>query len=327
MMTHTSRLLAGNPLGDPNERQFPVYLPPHYDATSTRRWPVVFLLAGYSGHGRLMIAERSFAERIDQRLDRLIATGRLKEAVFVMPDAFTRLGGSQYVDSQGTGPYESYITKELVPFIDHEFRIDPDRRGVAGKSSGGYGALRLSVYHPDVFHMAAVLSGDAGWEHCYYPDLADLVCALDPYSGSVAAFLADFAQKTQRKISKRDFAAMSLIAMSACYSPDATADCGLALPVHWPTGRLKDDVWARWLAFDPLRFLPHAAQLRRVGGVWVECGRADEYRLQIGARQMAEILAQRDVPCHYEEFDDGHTGLDWRLDGALPWLVDALAGL
>lgn len=316
--------LAGNPLGDPVIRRTPIYLPPGYTDSSPTRYPVVYILAGYSGHGRLMVAEKTFAESVDQRIDRLIASGILPPAVFVMPDCFTRLGGSQYVDSPAVGNYGSYVVDDVVPAIDSAFKTDPKRRGVIGKSSGGYGALRLGSKRPDLFPVIAAIAPDAAFENCYLPDFADLVTALDATKGSVTEFIAQFERKMRRRVGKRDFAAMSIIAMAACYSPDPSCELGIALPVTWPSGRLKKDVWERWLEFDPVRFLAKGSGPTSLGAVRIECGLSDEYRLQLGARQIRDILVDRGIRHVFEEFDDGHMSLDWRYDIALPWLVAEL---
>ena len=66
-------------------------------------------------------------------------------AIFVFPDCFTSLGGNQYVNSSAIGAYADYLTREIIPFVDREFRTlaSRDHRGCFGKSSGGYG-----VDHP-----------------------------------------------------------------------------------------------------------------------------------------------------------------------------------
>jgi poly(3-hydroxybutyrate) depolymerase len=327
MVAVESAALASNPLGDPSVRATPVYLPNGYDDEPSRRYPVIYVLAGYAGHGRLMVAERSFAERLDERIERLIASGALAPAIFVFPDCYTRLGGSQYVDSTATGAYESYLVREVVPKIERRYRVDARRRAICGKSSGGYGAIRLGAQHPEIFPVVACMSGDSCFEYCYMPDFADFTVALDAHEGSVRRFVDYFAAKAQTKVSKRDFLAMNMVAMAAAYSPDPSAEMGIALPMHWPSGRVRKDVWERWVAADPVRFLEHTPGVRSLRAVWIECGHADEYRLQPGARMMAEIVRGAGVRCERREFEDGHMGLDYRFDTVLPWLAGELARL
>ena len=106
-----SRILKGNPLGDPSEREFPVYLPPSY-GMSDKRFPVVFLISGFTGKGIMQLNESFLSENIKQRLDRLISTKKMKEMIVVMPDCITKYGGSQFINSEATGNYEDYIIKE-----------------------------------------------------------------------------------------------------------------------------------------------------------------------------------------------------------------------
>src|SRR4029079_16144798 len=108
-----------------------VYLPPEYDTKT--RYPSVYLLAGFTGRGTMMLNESAWDENIQQRLDRLIATKAIQPMVVVLPDCFTRYGGSQYINSEGTGLYEDYFIKELVPYVDANFATiaDSKRRGVA----------------------------------------------------------------------------------------------------------------------------------------------------------------------------------------------------
>src|SRR5579871_4747745 len=136
-----SELLKKNPLGDPSTREVPVYLPAAYAASAEKRFPVVYVLAGFTGTGRMLTNVPAFDEALaPDRLDRLIAEG-MPPVIAVFPDCSTKYGGSQYLDSPATGPYMSHVVQELVPEIDRRFRTIPDRdaRAVIGKSSGGFG--------------------------------------------------------------------------------------------------------------------------------------------------------------------------------------------
>src|ERR1700737_3309104 len=152
ILKHASQALRGTPLGDPADRDVYCYVPPGYDASS-ERYPVIYFLSGFTGMGRMHFNFDPWAESIDARLDRLISANAMPPAICVLPDCFTRLGGSQYVNSSATGRYEDYVVAELVPFVDSKLRTNPgrDHRGVTGKSSGGYGAVRLAMRAPDVF--------------------------------------------------------------------------------------------------------------------------------------------------------------------------------
>src|SRR5574341_1890012 len=154
--TITSNVLRGNSLGDPHVRRVPVYLPPGYDKSNARH-PVVYVLTGFTGRGIMLLNDSAWDENIAQRMDRLIGSGAVKPMILVMPDCFTRIGGSQYINSSATGNYEDHVVKELVPFIDKKYRTvaDRDHRAVMGKSSGGYGSVILAMRNSQVFGLMA----------------------------------------------------------------------------------------------------------------------------------------------------------------------------
>ena len=89
-------------------------------------------------------------------------------------DCWTSLGGSQFLNSPGTGRYLDYLCDEVVAFVDERYPTLPARehRGIAGKSSGGYGAMVAPMLRPDVFGALASHAGDALFEHCYLPDIS-----------------------------------------------------------------------------------------------------------------------------------------------------------
>ena len=318
-----SRALKGNPLGDPHVREVPVYLPPGYE-NGQERYPVIYVLAGFVGFGRALLNRRGFSEALDERLDRLIAQVRMRPAIVVMPDCFTRYGGSQYLDSEATGRYETHLVEELVPFVDARYRTIPEPafRAVMGRSSGGFGALVLGLRHPDVFGIVVSHSGDMGFEYCYLPDFPPAMIALER-RGGVRGFLEQFYAKPKR--TPEDFLTMNVLAMSACYSPNPAVKPHLFdLPFDPRTGELVQAVWRRWLAWDPVRLVErpeHEAALRRLK-IFVDCGTRDEYRLYAGARMLSARLRAKGIEHVYEEFDDTHRDLDYRYDRSLPWISE-----
>ncbi len=318
-----SELLRGNAAGDPHVRRVPVYLPPSYDGSRDRRYPVVIVLTGFSGRGRMLLNDNPWSPSLDDRMDALVAAGA-PEAILVMPDCFTRYGGSQYMDSSATGRYESHVVGELVPWVDRTYRTlaARERRAVAGKSSGGYGALHLAMRHPDVFGALACHSGDMLFEYCYQVDLPK-ACSVLQEAGGVSRFLERFEAKPQK--GKDDMLTLNIVGMAASYSPEPGAELGIGLPFDLATGLPRPDVWERWLAWDPLRRLPAAAEaLRGMRLVWLDCGTRDEFHLHHGARAFARELERLGIAHVFEEFDDGHMNVAYRYDRSLPALVRAL---
>jgi enterochelin esterase family protein len=319
-----SRALRGNPLGDPSDRELPVYLPPGYD--ERRRFPVIFCLAGFTGTGRMLLNDQAWAPGLATRMDALLARGIARPAVLAMPDCFTRLGGSQYLNSTALGPYEDHLVEELVPAVDRVFRTLPARehRGVVGKSSGGYGALRLAMRRSDLFGAAACHSGDMGFEYCYLPDFPKAVAGLGRHGG-IAGFLRAF-DRAPRKTGEL-LAVLNVLAMAAAYSPNRKArPLGFDLPFDEKTGELRGEVWTRWLENDPVRMVEGTADaLRSLGLLYLDCGTRDEWNLHLGARMLAQRLREKRVRHVHEEFDDGHLSIPYRYDVSLPLLTRALA--
>jgi S-formylglutathione hydrolase FrmB len=317
-----SDLLRGNPLGDPAERDLYIYLPPSYDRDPARHYPTVYVLAGFAGRGETLLNVHPFVPNIVERLDRLIASGEAGEMILVMPDCFTRLGGSQYINSTATGRYEDYLIDEIVPFVDAHFRTRaaPAGRAIMGKSSGGYGALVQAMRHPDVFSVVAAHSADCYFEYCYLPDF---VKAFRAIKGDPASFLERFWRDEKR--GKDDFAALNIIAMSACYSPDPDTTLGYRLPFDLQTGELIEDVWQRWREHDPVRLIErHVEDLRRLKMIYLDAGTRDEFAIDLGTRILASHLRQFGIEFIHEEFNDGHFNVSYRYNRSFALVSQAL---
>jgi enterochelin esterase family protein len=318
-----SRVLGDNPLNDPATRDLYVYLPPGYDAGAGSRFPVVYCLTGFTGRGQMLLNSQPFTPGLSERMDNLIASGTITKMIVVMPDCFTRLGGSQYINSEATGRYEDYLIEEIVPFVDAKFRTraEAGARAVMGKSSGGYGALVHGMRHADVFGVVASHSGDAYFEYCYPPDFIKYVRALG--DSDPTAFLEKF-WREERK-GKEDITLLNVLAMSACYSPDAARPLGLRLPFDTRTGEIIDEVWARWLEHDPVRMVErYANELRKLKLLYLDAGTRDEFALDLGARVLASRLTEHNVPFIHEEFDDGHFNISYRYDRSLEHISRAV---
>jgi enterochelin esterase family protein len=322
MVRFESQVLRTNPCGDPSVRTTPVYLPPGYDEARSERYPVVFCLTGFTGRGVMLLNADGWAPNIAERMDRLIASGRAKPMILVMPDCFTRYGGSQYLNSTATGAYEDHLVRELVPWVDRTYRTRPDRRGVMGKSSGGYGAIMHGMLHPEIFHALACHSGDMYFEYCYLPDFPKFLNAIGK-AGGLEPFLKSFDASPRKK--SEDVMALNILAMAASYSPNSASELGIELPFDLHTGLIREDVWARWLALDPVRVLrEREAALRSLRLLYLDCGIRDEWNLHFGARQFAREMKSRGIAHVHEEFDDGHMGITYRYDTSLALLSDAL---
>ena len=322
-----SRLLAGNPLGDPTDRVTPVYLPPSYDESPSRRYPLIVAITGFTGTGRMLLNESFLEPALDERLDRLIDTGAMGEAIVVMPDCITRYGGSQYIDSSATGPYGRYTAIEVVDWVDANYRTipRPEARGVFGKSSGGYGSFRMAVDFPSVFGAFACHSGDMAFEYCYQPEWGPTLRYFWHKDTTPAKFLAGFRDLPPSERGDDFHAVLNECAMASCYSPSPAAEAGFDLPFSLETGELIPEVWERWLANDPVRMIDGSLDaLRSQRLIYLDCGTKDEWLLDVGARRAAARMRAHGLDVVHEEFDAGHMNIPYRYDVSLPMLTKAL---
>jgi len=255
----------------------------------------------------------------------------MEESIIVMPDCMTRYGGSQYVDSAGTGNYESYITEEIVPCVDAALCTLPERphRAIAGKSSGGFGALRLAMLRPDLFGAAASHSGDMAFDLCYRPNFAAAARILEKHNGSLTEFFARY--ETTLKPPSGEFPLLDMLAMSSAYSPDPfrLPPENIRLPFNPLTCETDKGVWNQWLSFDPVEMVEKEEfreALRSLSLLFVDCGTMDEYSLQFGLRILCRKLSLYGIDHRHEEFPDSHGSTSYRYLVSLPALAAAIAG-
>ena len=318
-----SEVLRGNPLGDPHVRPLWVYVPP--DA-GDRELPVIHLIQGFTGQVDMWRNRSALRPNAIELIDELFATPGVPPCLVVMVDCWTSLGGSQFVDSPATGRYHTYLCEEVVPFVDAHYRTlaAPAHRAISGKSSGGYGAMITPMLRPDLFGALATHAGDALFELCYWRDVPDAARALrDTYDGSIDAFLASL---RTRPVGTRgdDHVLLNMYAMAACYSADADGTVQLPFDVN---GRMRDDVWQRWLAWDPVRMAPaHADALRSLRAVYIDAGTRDEFFLDLGAIAFRDALAAVGVSdVRFELFEGGHMSIEYRYPIALRHLAERIS--
>jgi S-formylglutathione hydrolase FrmB len=322
-----SEALTANPLGDPHVRPLLVQLPPGYDDDPSRRYPVVYQLQGLTGQVDMWRNRKAFWPTVPERVDAAWTAGATP-AIVAYVDAWTRLGGSQFVDSPGTGRYHTYLCEEVVPFVDAQYRTLAARehRGVAGKSSGGYGAMITPLLRPDLFAGLATHAGDALFEVAYWPDARAAARALrDQYDGSYERFWEEFGARTG-PMRRTDGELLNMWCMAACYSADA--DGSVRLPFDPATGEMIPDVWERWLEHDPVRMAASRPEaLRDMRAIWIDAGRSDEYFLDLGAEAFHRAVLAAGVDpgiVRFELFDGTHSDLEWRYPLSIAWLAERL---
>ncbi len=355
VLEHVSQTLKGNPLRDPNVRKLGVWLPPQYDAGASRRrgrrFPVLFDLVGFTGSGLAHANWKPFGDNVPERAARLIHAGKMGPAIIVFPDCFTALGGNQYVNSSAIGNYADYLTRELIPFVDREFRTLPGRehRGCFGKSSGGYGSMIHGMKYARYWGAIANHSGDAYFDFVYWHDWPNTLNTLAKhragkrkagrvdvrraarYQGAAAGYddgrikrFLDAVWKKE-KLSTAEVHCIMNLCMAASYDPDPRAPLGFRLPFNLETGEALAGRWQQWRRHDPIHLVErYRANLKSLRGIYIDCGWRDQYHIHYGSRILSQRLAAAGVRHVYEEFDDDHSDVDYRMDVSLPFLYRAL---
>ncbi|MBM3212741.1 hypothetical protein FJZ33_11010 [Candidatus Poribacteria bacterium] len=307
--TITSNSLMNNKLGDGNIRNMTIYLPPSYES-SNKIYPVVYLLHGFGGD------ERSYVNEISENLavliiDSAIMSNVIKEMIIVMPNAKTKYGGSYYLNSELTGNYEDYISKELVDFIDGKYRTINDIKGraIAGASMGGYGSMTLGMKHPDKFIAIASLSPPLSFDiiaKAMVPEVIKENPNGMPGPGPNAKqFTAYF------------------YALSAALSPNLdNPPFFVDLPFEYPSGKIIEEVRQRWLKADPLTMLQdHLQALMSMKGIYIDVGDRDLPGFTESARIFAQELTKLGVKYKLNIYQGEHA------DKAVERAVDSLSFL
>jgi S-formylglutathione hydrolase FrmB len=302
----TSPSLEGNLLGDPATRKMRIYLPPSYDQGGN--FPVVYLLhalpVGETAYlieenwldwvGVLWSAGPDFPENgLEGMLDDLIAKGKMKEMIIVMPDASCKYVLSWYTNSVLNGNYEDYIVNDLVSYIDSHYRTIPNRdnRAMVGFCMGGYGAIKLAMKHQDVFGAAACHSGPL-----YFEGLKAFIPAA--IAENPDGMIGPHPEKPVTNL---------IYAGSATFSPNLNnPPFFLDLPFEYPSGTIIDSVWNRWLEHDPFTMLSiYGSDLASLRGVYFDCGDQDEFGFNHHADAFHQALAAASIEHEYEIFAGG----------------------
>ena len=326
-ITVASQALRDNRLGDPSSRQVAVYLPPEALEPSERRFPLLVALAGFTGSGLKLLSWQLFGENLPQRIERLAAAGAIGPMIVAMPDGFTRLGGNQYINSPILGRWEDHLLEAVLPELEQRYPVltGAAHRAIFGKSSGGYGALMHGLRHGERWGALACHSGDIGFDIAFRRDLPVVLQTLQRHGMDLQAFVDGF--DARRNVRGDELFALMFLAFAASYDPAPQRPFGVQLPMDPHTCALIAERWDRWLAHDPLELIerPEAqASLRQVGGLFLDCGFRDQYHLHYGARAFVRRLEALGIPHRYEEFDDDHSGIDYRMDVSLPFLWEKI---
>jgi S-formylglutathione hydrolase len=301
-VTVHGRSLEGNLSRDSADREVAVYLPQSYGTQRDRRYPVLYLLHGFTDTEAnwFGLTGRQHFVNVPGAVDRATAAGA-RELIVVMPNAFTKYQGSMYSSSAATGDWEAFVAKDLVAYVDTHYRTLPKResRGLAGHSMGGYGTLRIGMKYPAVFSALYSLSPCC------------MAANLSP-SGEQMARAAQV--KTDADVAAADFGTKAMLASAAAWSANPqNPPLYVDLPVA--DGKPAPDVVARWAANAPLAMVhQYIPQLREYAAIAIDAGE-DDRGIVDTVRTLDKILNDYGVRHVAEVYPGDHVNrVDQRLD-------------
>ncbi len=318
VITIKSQALNGNLPGDKVERDVIVYEPDN----PRQKAPLLIGLPPFATNHSSFVAGTPLSQGLEDIITDLYSKEKLNKAVIAVPDCFTRFGGNQYINSSAVGMYENFITQELIPQIRGQFGTGGT--GIFGKGSGGFGAYTLAVRNPGIINGFAAHSMDAGFEYSYIPDFP---LALEEFrrAGSPSSWLDKYYSSFNR-ITARQIKTLSVIAYSAFYSPNPSSlEMGIDFPFDWIDGGFKHDIWEKWLLWDPAKNVrKFSRQIDMLRMIYIDVGIQDEFSLMWGSRAVDAFLSESKVSHTYEEYEDGHFGVAYRMQKSMSMLAASL---
>jgi S-formylglutathione hydrolase len=304
--------LEGNLEGDSPDRDVVVYLPPGYKTSGSKRYPVVYLLHGYTDNEQRWYGIVPHFISVPAAADKALAAGT-QEMLIVMPNAYTRFQGSMYSNSVTTGDWETYVTRDLVSYIDSHYRTLATResRGLAGHSMGGYGTMRIGMKHPEVFSSIYALS-----PCCMIPNMSGQGRGGVPKTESIT---------TQEEFEKADFGTKAQFASAAAWSPNPkNPPFFLDLPTK--DGQPQGQILAKWAANAPLAMVDqYIGNLRKLKAIAFDAGDKDT-GIAATVKTLDEMLTRYELPHKFEIYEGTHTsGVAQRVEkNVLPFFSENL---
>ena len=326
--------LEGNLIGTPTEQFVQVYLPPNYER-SHKRYPVLYLLHGFHGTDRTWMKDLDAPERAPTNdspyqdyglitaewLDAKFRDDGIPEMLVVAPNGRNRFKHSFWINGEVTGNWTDYVVKDVVGFIDANFRTLPQRasRGLAGHSGGAHGSIRIAMSHPEIFNSVYAMS-----PCCLGPDSASHTISM---STDDDGEFSDFAKQVFTSVSNlrsdddlpgssgarpHDFNVNAEVAIAAVYSPNANNPPFYSdFAFDWKDGKLVMDKEVadrrrQRYAYHQLDLFSDA--LRSLDGFMIDTGELEFESLRRGAGDFVEKLADQQVPVRFEIYADGDHG-------------------
>ena len=316
------------------DRDVTIYLPPGYDKSPNKRYPVIYFLHGIGDTDKTWTTVWTddddkpipYGDATDV-LNRGLADGKFGEMIVVFPNQKTNWFGSFYVNSSVTGNWEDFTVKELVPYIDKKYRTlaNAKHRGLAGHSMGGYGAITIGMKHPDVFSVIYGMNPAlVGWA-------ADLTIDAPVFTKLLKA-------KTYQDLlaenAKGDFYPIGAVTVSQAFSPNPNKPpfyCDF--PFKMVNGRLQpsEPGFSNWEKHFPVNMVrKYRTNLLKLRGLRFDSGYEDEFKfIPPNARALSSVLTNLGIPHKFEEYNGDHRnripGKDGRMvTEVLPYFWDLI---
>ncbi len=312
-----SRIINSNYLqntgGENPNRKISVYLPPGYEQ-STQRYPVIYYLHGFMGTDSISPGMKAI-------LDMGISQRKIRPFLLVISDQYTLFEGSFYSNSSLTGNWSDFTARELVAYMDKNFRTiaDKEARGIAGHSMGGYGAIKLAMLYPDVYSCVYALS----------PGLLAFVKEFGPNSNS----FKDLAKIKTTDELKKSYYPRVLVAVARAWSPNFSNPpfyCDLPFTYNGDSLVVNNMVLDKWNQNMPVYMVDkYADNLRKLKAIKFDWGRNDASRFPIQCGMLSQRLENLGIAHFAEEYIGDHVNKIWTTDGRvlndlLPFFNDYL---
>jgi S-formylglutathione hydrolase FrmB len=291
--------LEGNLSGDSADRDVSIYLPPSYKTERNRRYPVVYMLHGFTDDDERWFGFRQHWINLKSVLDKALAGGATKEMIVVMPNAYTKFAGSMYSSSVTTGDWERYVSVDLVEYVDSHYRTMPTiaSRGLAGHSMGGYGTLRIGMKRPDVFSSIYALNPCC------------LGANINPPGAGAGGRGGPSRAETVRdmeEFAKADFGTKAAMASAAAWSPNP-GNPPFFFDLTTREGQWQPAVAAKWAANAPLAMVDqYVFNLKRLRAIGFDAG-TQEGGISATARLLDEALKKYGIAHAFEIYEGNHT--------------------
>lgn len=325
-LSYEAPSLHGNPLGDSSHRRALIAWPRSLGPQEKDNFrdcsdlPVILVLAGFTGNGPTSALSWRFGSpNAIEQLDNAIGKSEAPRALYVFVDDITSVGGSQFIDSPYVGQHAQAISKDLLRALNEiGLSTDAARTALVGGSSGGYGALQLGSLYPEKFGFIGAIASDSFFEASLLPELWSSCHEINSLGGVALAARQIGTPEFHRL--KNSFKILNSVAMALCYS-DEHAE-GPRFPMDYVTGALVPEVWQTWLAKDPINFLPQRLeQVKKLKGIFIDCGSYDQYFLHYGSRQISRVLTEQGIAHSHTEFSGTHFDIGPRRLEFFRWLI------